>query len=524
MGITTYACRSCNRNPCGLYTHAARLLCLLVQMVDFKRTKKSIDANAFTFGRTGAGPVSHVPETAFHKYSLQQSMYELMLEQTHGLRCEGGLYLLRMHAEIGTYEMVQCADMKAEAKALLEEEDRRMLRERAPVATEASTAAPSEAEGSTSGKRRRERERPSRKEAAKLPRPALAAPPCSAPPPVAVLAIDIETHGWIDEEHSVGQWTGQFGKSAWRSQRQLEFSRVVQLGIVAFDAAGRLIARRELCVSDAPPCQTQAIFYHHLTDQMLRAKGVPITRVLQCLLHALRGTESAGGMLVSHGLEFDAGTLLEEYRRLQWTEGVELLTRLATRGECTFNMARRLQTVPLAKEKPSLAWTCERVGVALPTARGDSRPHTAAYDAEAHGRLYLRLREMEARGKKLYGHLPAGVAPAADAASEAMYFNCRHQLNERVKALGARWDDGQRLWYVPAGYSLAPFAEWLTRAADATDGPTWFEYDMAAMPDRQAKIKALGGRFDKERRRWYVPAGLSMAPFREYTKLGSAER
>ena len=41
----------------------------------------------------------------------------------------------------------------------------------------------------------------------------------------------------------------------------------------------------------------------------------------------------------------------------------------------------------------------------------------------------------------------------------------------------------------------------LTRT-HAADEPTWFEYDMA---ERQAKIKGLGGRFDKERRRWYVP-------------------
>ena len=112
-------------------------------MVDFKRTKKSIDANASAFGRTGAAPVSHVPDTAFYKYSLQQSMYELMLEQTHGLRCEGGLYLLRMHAEIETYEMVKCADMKAEAKALLDHEHSRLLAERDAATTE-TVVAPSE--------------------------------------------------------------------------------------------------------------------------------------------------------------------------------------------------------------------------------------------------------------------------------------------------------------------------------------------------------------------------------------------
>ena len=432
-----------------------------------------------------------------------------------------------MHAEIETYEMVQCADMKAEAKALLDHEHARLLAARdAAVAAEASAMAPSEVEGSASGKRRRLGEEPSGEETAEPPRSteppraAPAAPPCSSPPPVAVLAIDIETHGWVDGRTQVANWIGQFGKPAWTSQQDIKLSRVVQLGIVAFDASGRMIARRELCVSDAPPCQTQATFYHHLSEQMLRATGAPIARVLQCLLHALRGTASAGGVLVSHALEFDAGTLLEEYRRLQWTEGVELLTQLATRGECTFDMARRMQTVPLAKEKPSLAWSCERAGVALPRAQGDSRPHTAAFDAEAHGRLYLRLKEMEARGERIYGHLPAGVAPAADAASEATYFNfnCRRQQNEHVKALGARWHGGQQQWYVPAGFSLAPFAEWLTRAADAADEPTWFEYDMADMRERQVKIKGLGGRFDKERRRWYVPAGLSLAPFQQYLR------
>ena len=111
---------------------------------------------------------------------------------------------------------------------------------------------------------------------------------------------------------------------------------------------------------------------------------------------------------------------------------------------------------------------------------------------------------------------------AADAAREATYFV--YDLNEmpakraKAKSLGALFDGRSERWYVPAGFSLAPFAEWLTRAADAADEPTWFEYDMADLRERQAKIKALGGRFDKERRRWYVPAGLSLAPFQQYLR------
>ena len=41
---------------------------------------------------------------------------------------------------------------------------------------------------------------------------------------------------------------------------------------------------------------------------------------------------------------------------------------------------------------------------------------------------------------------------------------------------------------------------------------------VADLRERQAKIKGLGGRFDNERRRWYVPAGLSLAPFQQYLR------
>ena len=58
-----------------------------------------------------------MPDSAYFRYALQQNMYALLLEQRHGLRCDGGLYLLRLHAELGegAYEMVQCPDMRAEA-------------------------------------------------------------------------------------------------------------------------------------------------------------------------------------------------------------------------------------------------------------------------------------------------------------------------------------------------------------------------------------------------------------------------
>ena len=48
-------------------------------------------------------------------------------------------------------------------------------------------------------------------------------------------------------------------------------------------------------------------------------------------------------------------------------------------------MACALQTEPRANEKPSLSWTCGRVGLAMLDRQADSRPLTALYDAEMLG-------------------------------------------------------------------------------------------------------------------------------------------
>ena len=102
-------------------------------MIDWKRTAKSLDPHASAFGRTGSGPLRHVPANPYHKYSLQLSLYSLMLEETHGVRCQGGLFLIRLHAAYQTFEVVQCCDMREEAKALLDYERERLLSERKSV-------------------------------------------------------------------------------------------------------------------------------------------------------------------------------------------------------------------------------------------------------------------------------------------------------------------------------------------------------------------------------------------------------
>ena len=46
--------------------------------------------------------------------------------------------------------------------------------------------------------------------------------------------------------------------------------------------------------------------------------------------------------------------------------------------------------------------------------------------------------------------------------------------------------------------------------------PTYIEIDMRYKPAQRKQIQALGGKFDGQRQRWYVPAGQSVAPFAKW--------
>ena len=44
---------------------------------------------------------------------------------------------------------------------------------------------------------------------------------------------------------------------------------------------------------------------------------------------------------------------------------------------------------------------------------------------------------------------------------EKTYLNCPFDDKDECKALGGRWDGDAKKWYVPAGKDTVPFAKWL---------------------------------------------------------------
>lgn len=92
------------------------------EMYDWKRSKKVVDSDGMpvisNFGRTGRYPLSHVPDTSFHHYALQQSMYRYLLATKYGIdvdRCSLGIF----HPDIPGYHVVEVPYLLEEVKAIL---------------------------------------------------------------------------------------------------------------------------------------------------------------------------------------------------------------------------------------------------------------------------------------------------------------------------------------------------------------------------------------------------------------------
>ena len=93
-------------------------------IIDWKRIKpdKRIDAAARAF-RNGLGLATSIPDTQHYHYSLQTSVYSLMLRESHGIDAEDNLYLVRMHADRSQgYELVKCTDLRPLAHQVLTHE------------------------------------------------------------------------------------------------------------------------------------------------------------------------------------------------------------------------------------------------------------------------------------------------------------------------------------------------------------------------------------------------------------------
>ncbi|WP_396596293.1 hypothetical protein [Dokdonia sp. R86516] len=91
---------------------------------DWKRSKKII--NVFDgqpiknnrWGKCGVGKLSHIPDTTYNKYCLQQSLYRFILEENYNINVNN-MYLIIVHPEYTNYYKVKVPYLRDEVKKIL---------------------------------------------------------------------------------------------------------------------------------------------------------------------------------------------------------------------------------------------------------------------------------------------------------------------------------------------------------------------------------------------------------------------
>lgn len=110
---------------------------------------------------------------------------------------------------------------------------------------------------------------------------------------------------------------------------------------------------------------------------------------------------------------------------------------------------------------------------------------------------------------------------------DRIYLNCPFDEKDECKSLGGRWDNDTRKWYITAEMNAEPFAQWMSdgdgdgdeqaKAPDAETAADDGERIYLNCPfDDKEECKALGGRWDGDAKKWYVPTGKDTAPFAKW--------
>lgn len=95
----------------------------------------------------------------------------------------------------------------------------------------------------------------------------------------------------------------------------------------------------------------------------------------------------------------------------------------------------------------------------------------------------------------------------------ATYLNVSFDDKEKVKALGARWDGNKKAWYVPKGKSLDAFKPYMNGGkAQTSIKKIWLDVPY----DDKDEAKKLGARWDMDKKAWYIMSSADKNKFAKW--------
>ena len=219
-----------------------------------------------------------------------------------------------------------------------------------------------------------------------------------------VVGIDIETNDFVDGRKP--SCIGRFGHHCWCGDDDLQF-RLVQIGwVTGGSAKNATIHTREehLVLAQDFTISEKATKKHGITNELARTNGLPLEQVLEKFMQAVWSLHEAGGVVVSHHIEFDSGVIDEELRRCGMEQWRARWHTLASKGICTLDLniqdwfqsacgrfkgpGERTLVMNLKDSVMLFYANCAHVKELV------KKAHTAGADAELHVLLYQALREL----------------------------------------------------------------------------------------------------------------------------------
>ena len=94
----------------------------------------------------------------------------------------------------------------------------------------------------------------------------------------------------------------------------------------------------------------------------------------------------------------------------------------------------------------------------------------------------------------------------------ATYLDVPFDDKDEVKALGARWDGNKKSWYVPSGKDTAPFAKWINGNGTKSVKKIYLKVPF----DDKNQVKALGARWDGDKKSWYIMSNADTSKFKQW--------
>jgi hypothetical protein len=92
-----------------------------LHMVDWKRCKEKLGPEMKSYrNRCGYGPCSHLLDTGYNHYCVQQNLYKYILKKNYGVDLLS-MHLAQFHPNFGSYNFVKVEDMQPLATTLIAE-------------------------------------------------------------------------------------------------------------------------------------------------------------------------------------------------------------------------------------------------------------------------------------------------------------------------------------------------------------------------------------------------------------------